>query len=124
VVVDGQIRRIVGSGRIVVRRSRYDAAFIRPLGRIYSLLDKKLKDRVVATPKSPINEKLPPSCKLILKVLEYEGPLSTKELIYKSGLPPRTVNYALKILLGKDLIVREKSSKDARQSIYMINPRE
>jgi len=56
---------------------------------------------------------MPPSSKLLLKILEYEGAMTQKELATKTLLPDRTVRLALSHLL-------EKSMRDARQKIYEI----
>lgn len=41
------------------------------------------------------NEDLPPSSKLVYKVLEYEGSLTQRELAEETRLPQRTVREAL-----------------------------
>lgn len=120
-IIDGQTRQIIDMDKINIYKAEHDAAFIKIPGKMYSLLDKKLRDRIITAPTTPLMTQLPPSCKLILKILQYEGPLTTKEIIYKSGLPVRTVNYALKILMNRDIIVKRTSSRDARQNIYMIS---
>ena len=68
-------------------------------------IEKKLKKRAVAlTPSHTKN--LPPSAKLVYKILSYEGNLTQKEIISSSNLPERTVRYALDILLKKRLILK------------------
>jgi len=47
---------------------------------------------------------MPPSSKLLLKILEYEGSMTQKELAKKSLLPERTVRLAIRHLLGKGYI--------------------
>ncbi len=64
---------------------------------------------------------MPPSSKLLLKILEYEGSLSQKELTKKTFLPDRTVRLALTHLLAKGYIKRKVSLRDARQKIYEIS---
>ncbi|ABK77896.1 sugar kinase [Cenarchaeum symbiosum A] len=64
--------------------------------------------------------KMPPSSKLILKTLEYEGRLSQKELASKTLLPDRTVRLALSHLLDRGHVKRKISARDARQKIYEI----
>lgn len=63
---------------------------------------------------------MPPSAKLVLKTLEYEGPLSQKELASRSMLPERTVRLALSHLLGKGYVKKKVSLRDARQRIYEL----
>jgi len=63
---------------------------------------------------------MPPSAKLILKTLEYEGPLTQKDIIAKTLLPPRTVRHALSILLNKGLVQKQPLLRDARQDLYYV----
>ncbi len=64
---------------------------------------------------------MPPSSKLLLKILEYEGSMTQKELISKTLLPSRTVRLALKHLMENGHIRRKISMRDARQKIYEIS---
>ena len=64
---------------------------------------------------------MPPSSKLLLKTLEYEGELTQKELANKTLLPDRTVRLALSHLLEKGYVKRKISVRDARQKIYEIS---
>lgn len=61
---------------------------------------------------------MPPSAKLVLKVLEYEGPMTQKDIVQRTLLPPRTVRYALSLLLRKGLVMKTPNLRDARQSMY------
>lgn len=63
---------------------------------------------------------MPPSSKLLLKILEYEGAMTQKELTSKTLLPDRTVRLALSHLLDKGYIKKKVSIRDARQKIYEI----
>lgn len=63
---------------------------------------------------------MPPSSKLLLKTLEYEGSLTQKELAEKTLLPDRTVRLALSHLLEKGYVKRRVSLRDTRQRIYEI----
>ena len=65
--------------------------------------------------------KMPPSSKLLLKILEYEGAMTQKELGTKTMLPDRTVRLALSHLLGKGYLKKKVSIRDARQKIYEIS---
>ncbi len=65
--------------------------------------------------------KMPPSAKLVLKVLEYEGPLTQKDIARRTLLPPRTVRYALSLLLKKGLVIKTPNLRDARQSMYYVS---
>ena len=64
---------------------------------------------------------MPPSSKLLLKTLEYEGTLTQKDLTKKTLLPDRTVRMALSHLLEKGYVKRKVSLRDARQKIYEIS---
>ena len=64
---------------------------------------------------------MPPSSKLLLKTLEYEGALTQKDLANKTLLPDRTVRLALSHLLSKGYVKKKVSVRDARQKIYEIS---
>jgi len=63
---------------------------------------------------------MPPSSKLLLKTLEYEGSMTQKDLAQKTVLPDRTVRLALRHLLDKGYVKKKISIRDARQKIYEI----
>lgn len=62
--------------------------------------------------------KLPPSSKLVLSLLSRGEALTHKEIAKLTGLPPRTVRYALQKLRECSLIREEWNFKDARQIRY------
>lgn len=64
---------------------------------------------------------LPPSAKLVAKILEYEGELTQAQLAEATRLPPRTVRYAVDNLEEKDVISSRISLMDARQRIYSVS---
>jgi NAD+ kinase len=64
---------------------------------------------------------MPPSSKLLLKTLEYEGVMTQKDLANKTLLPARTVRLALSHLLKKGYVKKKVSIRDARQKIYEIS---
>lgn len=64
---------------------------------------------------------LPPSAKLVAKVLETESPLSQGRLAEESLLPDRTVRYALNRLEESDLVESRYSFKDARKQVYFLD---
>jgi NAD+ kinase len=64
--------------------------------------------------------KMPPSAKLILKTLEYEGTLSQKDLAARTMLPERTVRLSLSHLLSQGYVKKKTSLRDARQRIYEL----
>jgi DNA-binding MarR family transcriptional regulator len=64
---------------------------------------------------------LPPSAKLVAKVLESDAPLSQGQLAEESLLPDRTVRYALNRLQEENLVGSRYSFKDARKQVYFLN---
>ncbi|MFC4548977.1 MULTISPECIES: MarR family transcriptional regulator [Halorussus] len=64
---------------------------------------------------------LPPSAKLVAKVLETDAPLSQGQLAEESLLPDRTVRYALNRLEEKDLVDSRYSFQDARKQVYFLD---
>jgi NAD+ kinase len=63
---------------------------------------------------------MPPSAKLILKTLEYEGALSQKDLSTRTMLPERTIRLSLSHLLTRGFVKKKTSLRDARQKIYEL----
>ncbi|PSP77363.1 ArsR family transcriptional regulator [Halobacteriales archaeon QS_4_69_225] len=63
---------------------------------------------------------LPPSAKLVAKVLEGASPLSQGQLAEESLLPDRTVRYALNRLEDKELVGSRYSFDDARKQVYFL----
>ena len=63
---------------------------------------------------------LPPSARHVFDVLATNGPLTQKDLISKTDLPPRTVRYALSRLKGEDILEERFCFQDARQSLYSL----
>src|ERR671918_2064698 len=64
--------------------------------------------------------KMPPSAKLILKTLEYEGSLSQKDLATRTMLPERTIRLSLSHLIDQGYVKKKTSLRDARQRIYEL----
>jgi DNA-binding MarR family transcriptional regulator len=64
---------------------------------------------------------LPPSAKLVAKVLEYDGPLTQRELSDETLLPTRTVRYALNRLDDAGVVESRVSFTDARKRIYSLD---
>ncbi|WP_254537702.1 helix-turn-helix transcriptional regulator [Halomarina litorea] len=63
---------------------------------------------------------LPPSAKLVAKVLEYDGPLTQSDLSEETLLPTRTVRYALTRLEEVGAVESRVSFTDARKRIYSL----
>ncbi|MBS3761101.1 helix-turn-helix transcriptional regulator [Halodesulfurarchaeum sp.] len=65
-------------------------------------------------------EDLPPSAKLVLKVLEYNGGLTQKQIVGKSRLSQRTVRDALDRLQDRTIVEKNIYIPDARQNLYTL----
>ncbi len=63
---------------------------------------------------------LPPSAKLVAKVLDDSEPLPQGELAEESLLPDRTVRYALNRLEDAGLLKARHSFRDARKQVYFL----
>ncbi|MFO7925476.1 MAG: MarR family transcriptional regulator [Halobacteriota archaeon] len=63
---------------------------------------------------------LPPSAKLVAKVLEYNDRLTQSQLADETMLPPRTVRYALTRLKEVDAVDARFSFTDARKRVYSL----
>lgn len=63
---------------------------------------------------------LPPSAKLVVKVLEYNGGLTQKRIVEKSRLSQRTVRDALARLEDAGVVEKEIYLPDARQNLYRL----
>ncbi|MUV59445.1 helix-turn-helix domain-containing protein [Halobacterium sp. CBA1126] len=64
---------------------------------------------------------LPPSAKLVAKVLEHNDALTQRELAERTLLPDRTVRYALSRLEEADAVTARFSVTDARKQVYSLN---
>ncbi|WP_291767714.1 MarR family transcriptional regulator [Caldivirga sp. UBA161] len=97
VIADGLVRRNINTTKVTI--------FKGPEIKLVKLSTATTLDRYRRIIESMISD-LPPSAKLILKVLEYEGPLTPKEIIEKTLIPQRTVRASLRLLLRKGLVNR------------------
>lgn len=64
---------------------------------------------------------LPPSAKLVAKVLEYNERLTQSQLAAETMLPSRTVRYAVTRLEEVDAVESRFSFTDARKRVYALN---
>ncbi|MFB6299034.1 MAG: MarR family transcriptional regulator [Halobacteriales archaeon] len=64
---------------------------------------------------------LPPSAKLVYKVLEYNDTLTQGEIAEETMLPPRTVRYAITRLEEIGVVDSRFSFADARKRLYSID---
>lgn len=114
VVLDGLERRKIGK-RVACTKSSPPARIIRLRSSSTTIAALVRKVHLAEDLLS-----MPPSSKLLLKTLEYEGALTHKELVDKTLLPGRTVRLALSNLTKKGYVKRQVSTRDARQKIYEI----
>lgn len=61
---------------------------------------------------------LPPSARRVLNILVRRGPLTHKDLVSASQMPPRTVRFALARLRTGGHVSWRWSLRDARQRLY------
>ncbi len=65
-------------------------------------------------------KELPPSAKLVLKILQYNDALTQNQIAEETLLPPRTVRYALTRLEEIDAVDSRFSFADARKRLYSL----
>jgi len=116
VILDGQKRIKAGDAPIIIKKSDADAIFVKFDEERLSALRGKLQRKIENS--EHLQHGLPPSAKLILKVLEYNDQLTQKQIIEESMLPSRTVRYALSLLISEGLIQKQTSLRDSRQALY------
>ncbi len=117
-VLDGQIRKKVDGKPIKIRQADNSAVFVKfESERVAALRGKLLKKSEMS---DDLTQDLPPSAKLVLKVLEYQGQLSQKEIIEETMLPARTVRYALSLLMSEGVVMKRLSLRDSRQGLYQV----
>lgn len=64
---------------------------------------------------------LPPSAKLVAKVLDVSGPLNKSQLADETLLPDRTIRYALNQLEDADLVTARVNLQDVRKQVYELH---
>jgi DNA-binding MarR family transcriptional regulator len=84
-----------------------------------STTDAVAADEDVADRWSAVRE-MPPSAKLVAKVLDYNDTLTQSQLAEETLLPPRTVRYALSRLEEEDVVDSRFSFTDARKRLYTL----
>jgi len=109
-IVDGIVRTRVRREIIVVKADK-PAYFIKIGRRLREQIEKKT--RLIT-----VNEDMPPSAKYVYKMLEIYGEATAKDLVKITGLPERTIRYALSILVKKGLVEKKTSLRDVRTNIY------
>jgi DNA-binding transcriptional ArsR family regulator len=90
------------------------------IGSISSPVSSPVNPNDIGPPDPDVVDCLPSSAKQVFNALASDGPLTQKELIRKTDLPPRTVRYALSRLKGEDMLAERFCFRDARQSLYTL----
>lgn len=117
-VLDGQLRRKVDNHPVKIRKADSSAMFVKfSEERVEELRGKLLRKTETA---EDVAHEMPPSAKLVFKVLEYRGQLSQREIIEETMLPARTVRYALSLLMSEGLVKKKLSLRDSRQGLYHV----
>jgi len=115
VVVDGG-RRMQIKKMLECTRHEFPARLVRLAGGSSSAVSLMAKKVQLAEDML----RMPPSAKLILKTLEYEGALSQKDLATRTMLPERTIRLSLSHLINQGYVKKKTSLRDARQRIYEL----
>jgi predicted transcriptional regulator len=63
---------------------------------------------------------LPKSSQKVMKILTLGHPMTHKDLVKKTNLPPQTVRFALKKLKEEELLIEKLKMDDLRQILYQI----
>lgn len=69
----------------------------------------------------PTLPQLPASAHLVYAALSAKGALTSRDLLDETGLPARTVRYAVRRLREARLVDHRYNLADARQSYYYVN---
>ncbi|ADB63338.1 hypothetical protein Htur_4534 (plasmid) [Haloterrigena turkmenica DSM 5511] len=64
---------------------------------------------------------LPPSAKLVAKVLEYNDTMTQQQIADETLLPARTVRYGLNRLDDENVVDSRVSFSDARKRLYSLD---
>jgi len=119
IVIDGRFRAEVDEDKVTIRKAGCGANFVRFDKDVHANVFRKLRSRELKADNVP--KSAPPSAKYIYKILQYEGPMTQKEVAESSMLPARTARSALKYLLKAGLVSQQMSVRDTRQSIYFVS---
>jgi len=114
IIIDGIYRTKV-KNYVEINKSNLPLNFIRfpEKSKVINQIEKKV---ILAEELLSISA----SAKLILKTLQYEGPLTLKEIGLKTLIPDRTIRQSMNILLKKNLIFKKPFLRDIRKSMYYI----
>ncbi|MCS7143169.1 MAG: NAD(+)/NADH kinase [Aigarchaeota archaeon] len=113
-VIDG-FERLRVADSLKIKKYPVELRFVRPtwVQPISNRMERKI---MLARSLIP----LPPSAKLILRVLEYEGSMNYDRLLESTALPERTLRYGLNRLISAGLVRRLNDPSDIRKKLYEI----
>lgn len=80
--------------------------------------------RVLRNPSDEVRDRLrdlPPSAKLVVWVLDDQGPLTAEQVTEESLLPSRTVRYALNRLQDVELVCLRNPSQESAAPVYYLD---
>ena len=109
------------------QRSRYDGSSSSPCPRGAYSTHIKLKFGTLHCPivielRPPeVVERLPPSARLVYEKLQLTGPLTHRGLVQSTGMPPRTVRYAVGRLKEAGVIGARCNLMDCRQCYFFVS---
>jgi len=63
---------------------------------------------------------LPPSAKAVFRTLKARGPLTHRDLVGATGMPPRTVRYAVARLREAGVLGERCNLRDCRQCFFFV----
>ncbi|MGQ0536951.1 MAG: NAD(+)/NADH kinase [Methanobacteriota archaeon] len=119
VVLDGAQRIPLSGETVRIRAAPEPARFVRfgSGGRQFAKTFQALRHRREL---ARLPGDAPPSAKFVVKIIEYEGAMTQKELIKTSALTPRTVRNAVTYLLQHGVIGKEPNLRDMRLDVYSL----
>ena len=115
-IIDGVTRVPVGD-EIRIRRAPNPIRFIK-VKTASSVAERAAKKIELA---EELLMKMPPSSKLVIKVLQQEVSLSFNNLVKKTLLPERTARLALQLLIEKGIVKRTSMLGDPRRHLYSLS---
>ncbi|MEM4373321.1 MAG: helix-turn-helix domain-containing protein, partial [Metallosphaera sp.] len=111
-ILDG-VARVRVNGAVTVERGE-SISLIRFTEKVGENIERKVKLTLES-------QDIPPSAKFVLKMLQIYGEATPKELVEKTGLPDRTIRYALSILVKKGIVKRVANPRNIQQRIYRVS---
>ena len=118
-IIDG-VTRVPVKGEVRIRQAPKPIRFIK-VKSISSSIAERAAKKIELAEELLLLKKMPPSSKLVIKVLQQEGPLNFNNLVKKTLLPERTARLALQLLVEKGIVKRSSVLGDPRRHIYSLS---